>query len=205
MTENAASQVPPNPPLTPPPAAPPERLGPVREGERIVTLDVLRGFALFGIFMVNMQFFALPFSDIFAPRAFDGGPASERLAWGLVKLLFEYKFISLFSLLFGVGLVVQMTRAEARGHSFVPVFLRRLAVLALIGLVHGILLWYGDILFFYGCVGTILLLCRRLRPKTLVILSGSIVVGVLTLQLCALGGMLAFAGKFDLGGVAQRG
>ncbi|MCH6551109.1 MAG: hypothetical protein IH804_03730, partial [Planctomycetes bacterium] len=53
-------------PTEPPPSAP-ERLRPVGESERIVTLDVLRGFAIFGIFMVNMQFFAMPFAEIFAP------------------------------------------------------------------------------------------------------------------------------------------
>ncbi len=183
-------------PTEPPPLAP-ERLRPVGESERIVALDVLRGFAIFGIFMVNMQFFAMPFAEIFAPKAFDDGPLSERLAWGLVKFLFEFKFISLFSLLFGVGLVIQMTRAEARGHGFAPVFRRRLAVLAIIGLVHGFLLWYGDILFIYACVGTILLLCRRARAKSLLIGAGSIVAIVLTIQIALLGLILAFGGQLD--------
>ena len=95
---------------TPPTASPDlvpdaegQPLGPIAEPQRIVTLDVLRGFALFGIFMVNMQFFAMPFAEILAPKAFDDGPVTERLAWAFVKFLFEYKFISLFSLLFGVG------------------------------------------------------------------------------------------------------
>ncbi len=191
------SLTPPTPSPDPIPDAGAPPLGPIAEPQRIVTLDVLRGFALFGIFMVNMQFFAMPFVEFLAPRALDGGPASERLAWGLVKALFEYKFISLFSLLFGVGLVVQMTRAEARGRRFAPVFLRRLVVLGLIGLVHGFLLWYGDILFLYACIGTILLFCRGLKAKTLVVLSGSIVVALLVIHLLIMGLVVAFAG--DLG------
>ena len=189
---------PPTPSPEPIPDAEGPPLGPIAEPQRIVTLDVLRGFALFGIFMVNMQFFALPFAEFVAPKAFDDGPVTERLAWAFVKFLFEYKFISLFSLLFGVGLVIQMARAEARGRRFAPVFLRRLVVLALMGLVHGLLLWYGDILFIYACVGTILLLCRRARAKYLLIAAGAIVALVLTLQIAFLGVMLVFADALEL-------
>jgi uncharacterized protein len=151
----------------PPPATAP--LGPVGEGERLVTIDVLRGIALLGILVVNMPFFAMPMMDAvgLGHAALADGPLSERLAWAFVKAFGEMKFISMFSMLFGIGLIIQAQRAEARGRSFAPVYLRRLGVLALFGLAHAFLLWYGDILLIYAVVGTLLLLARRWRPRTL--------------------------------------
>ena len=157
--------------------------GPVPESERLGTLDLLRGFALLGIFMVNMQFFTMVFSAFMKPGIFGDVPMTDVLAWGFVKTFFEYKFISLFSVLFGAGMVVQMTRAKAKGRPFVPTYLRRMIVLALIGLCHGFLLWYGDILFVYSLVGTALLVARNWRPRTLFITAGSIIAFFFVAQL----------------------
>lgn len=145
--------------------------GPVTERERIITLDVLRGFALFGILMVNMPFFAMPFILVFFDPSLAEGPIGERLAFSLVKLFFEYKFISLFSLLFGIGFVVQLTRATARGGSFIPQYLRRIIILFLIGFIHAIGLWYGDILLMYSIAAVVLLFCASLSSRTLFILA----------------------------------
>ena len=173
--------------------------GPVPESERLRTLDLLRGFALLGIFMVNMQFFAMVFSEIFKPSVYDDAPLIDVLAWGFVKTFFEYKFISLFSLLFGAGMVMQMMRADAKGRRFVPTYLRRMAVLAMIGLIHGYLLWYGDILFVYAVGGTLLLIARKWRPRTLLITAGGIIgfffVAQLTIGVIVFGAM----GGFDTG------
>ena len=165
--------------------------GPVPENQRLGTLDLLRGFALFGIFMVNMQFFAMFFGEFIRPAVYGGGPVIDVVAWGFVKAFFEYKFISLFSLLFGAGMVVQMSRAKAKGRPFIPTYLRRMAVLAVIGLIHGYLLWYGDILFVYSLVGTALLLARKWRPRTLLITAGSIIVFFFVVQLAI--GIVLFA------------
>ncbi len=156
---------------------------PIPESERLGTLDLLRGFALLGIFMVNMQFFTMFFGELIRPAVYADGPLIDVLAWGFVKTFFEYKFISLFSLLFGAGMVVQMSRAKARGRPFIPTYLRRMAVLSVIGLVHGFLLWYGDILFVYSLLGTGLLLARNWRPQTLLITAGSIIVFFVVVQL----------------------
>ncbi|MEE8458384.1 MAG: hypothetical protein V3S08_00840, partial [Phycisphaerales bacterium] len=138
---------------------------------------------MLGIFMVNMQFFTMFFGEFIRPAVYGDGPVIDVLAWGFVKTFFEYKFISLFSLLFGAGMVVQMSRAKARGRPFIPTYLRRMAVLSVIGLVHGFLLWYGDILFVYSLVGTGLLLARNWRPRTLLITAGSIIVFFFVVQL----------------------
>ncbi|MHC4306601.1 MAG: DUF418 domain-containing protein [Planctomycetota bacterium] len=163
-------------PLTPPtspmaPVLPPiKRLGPVAEPERIAALDVLRGVAIFGIFMVNMQFFAMPMVDLFAPPLGDDAATGDLVGWAIVKALFEYKFISIFSLLFGMGMIVQMKRAEAKGRPFAPVYLRRLFVLMVVGLTHALLFWYGDILFAYSLVGLLVFVVTLFRPSARVLL-----------------------------------
>lgn len=144
----------------------PTLLTPVAAAERIAALDVLRGFALLGILMVNMVVFAMPLASLMAPDL-TSMPIGERLAWALMTVLVQYKFVSLFSLLFGAGLIVQMIRAQQRGRPFVPVYLRRLLVLALIGAAHGILLWYGDILFIYAFLGLWLLLFRWMSARAM--------------------------------------
>ncbi|MHC4211211.1 MAG: DUF418 domain-containing protein [Planctomycetota bacterium] len=165
MTENAL--IPPTSPGPLPATAP---LGPVPAPERIAALDVLRGVAIFGIFMVNMQFFAMPMMELFTPPLGDDAATGDVVSWAVVKTLFEYKFISIFSMMFGMGMVVQMKRAEAKGRPFAPVYLRRLLVLMLIGLAHALLLWYGDILFAYSLAGLLVFVVMLFRPRTWVLL-----------------------------------
>ena len=117
---------------------------PIQAGERVQVIDMLRGFALLGILLVNMQFFNTP-SYLLSTEARQLAPV-DRVATWLINFFAEGKFYTMFSFLFGFGFAVQLVRAEARGVRFVPVYLRRLFVLLLIGIVHGLLLWYGDIL-----------------------------------------------------------
>ncbi len=162
---------------------------PVQEGERIAALDVLRGFAIFGIFMVNIAFFALPlFSNTDSTSLSDGSDVNQ-LGWAIVKSLFEYKFVSLFSLMFGIGMVVQLTRAAQRNAPFYGMYIRRLIILMLLGLVHGIALWYGDILFIYSLVGFLMLALIQLSGRALLaigtaalVLSIAMAVGFLSLN-----------------------
>ena len=149
--------------------ASPPMIGPVLDQERIGAIDVLRGVAILGILAVNMGGFSLP----------EGLPAHQ--VWpdmvdGTVeRLIFFFaqeKFKTLFSFLFGLGLAVQMMRAEARGASFFPRYLRRLCVLWLIGVAHFLLLWDGDILHDYAADGLILLLFSRRSLKALLVWAG---------------------------------
>ena len=137
----------------------PQLAGPVQPTSRIVALDVLRGFALFGVFVTNLGYSSLPWLDATSPP--------DRAAFDVLQALFETKFVTLFSLLFGMGLVLQMQRAESRGADIGPVYRRRLAVLFGMGLVHGCLLFEGDILLVYSLVGALLFACRRWEPATL--------------------------------------
>jgi uncharacterized protein len=154
-----------------------EVLGPIRERDRIIALDALRGFAVLGILFVNMPFFSMPVALAAGAKGLVDAPAMEEMSWAIVEILVKYKFLSLFSLLFGAGLVVQMTRAEAKGRRFVPLHLRRLGVLAAFGLAHALLLWYGDILFRYAVLGLLPLLMRKARPRTLVTVAVVLVAG----------------------------
>ncbi|RJQ82054.1 DUF418 domain-containing protein [Pseudonocardiaceae bacterium YIM PH 21723] len=158
-----------------------EQLGPVRPEARIAILDVLRGFALFGILMVNISWFA--FGD--RPVAFAFDRLGEITAFG-IGTFFQGKFYVLFSLLFGYGFAVAMRRAGARGVSIVRPWTRRLLMLVVLGAAHGVLLFNADILTTYGVVGLVLLACRNLSPRAAIrlamglLLLLAVIFGVLT-------------------------
>lgn len=148
----------------PPPA-------PIAPAERIETLDVLRGFALLGILLVNMALFSWPCYDLFM-AAQPWTTRADLVADWLVRLFAEGKFISLFSFLFGLGMAIQMARATARGVGFVGRYVRRLLVLLAIGLAHAFLIWEGDILVMYALFGFLLLAFRNRKPTTLLVWAG---------------------------------
>lgn len=141
---------------------------PVQQTERIQIVDILRGFALFGILFVNMTIFSHPMQAIVLPTD-PALPWHDRAAIWLIHALGEGKFYALFSLLFGLGLFLQMERIEGRGGRFVPLYARRLLVLLGIGLVHAFLIWMGDILIIYALLGFLLILFRKAKPRTLLI------------------------------------
>jgi uncharacterized protein len=143
-------------------------LAPVQQAERIQIVDILRGFALFGILLVNMAIFSHPFQTILFP-ADPAMPWYDRAATWLIHFAAEGKFYSLFSLLFGLGLTLLMERIQARGGRFVPLYGRRLLVLLVIGATHASLIWMGDILLMYALLGFPLILFRKARPRTLLI------------------------------------
>ncbi|NMZ34958.1 DUF418 domain-containing protein [Pseudomonas proteolytica] len=134
---------------------------PATANARLVQVDALRGFALFGILSVNIWAFADPF---YASTASNPAYASV-LDHGvrlLVALLFETKFYLLFSFLFGYSFTLQMAAAERAEAAFVPRMLRRQLALLALGLVHGALLYYGEILSTYALLGLVLLAARNL-------------------------------------------
>jgi uncharacterized protein len=180
--------------------APAVTLGPTREGERIAFLDALRGFALFGILLVNMIAFGhVMLAAATLPLAFDG-PLDRIAAW-TIRWLAEGKFYSLFSLLFGLGFTLQMTRAEASGRPFVPVYLRRSLALLAIGVLHGVFFWVGDILAIYAVLGMLLLFFRHMRPRRLLI--WAVVLMLLSTLFLAGSTLLLSVGRQDPATAAQ--
>lgn len=142
-------------------------LAPTTGGERISLLDALRGFALAGVLFVNMGALTLPYYLTSAQRAALPTAGFDKLA-EIAMVYFAYgKFITLFSLLFGLGFSVQLMRAKERGGDARGVYIRRLLVLLLIGLAHATLLWWGDVLVLYAVLGFALLLFRNASNRTL--------------------------------------
>lgn len=146
--------------------------------ERIQTLDVIRGFALLGIALMNVEFFNRPIGDLDA-----GMPAGvvgiDYWAGWFVHVFVRGKFWTMFSLLFGMGFAVMLTRAEQAGRGFFAPYLRRTLALALFGTLHFIFLWTGDILFSYAAGAMLLMLVFYAKPRILLWL------GVLLLALAA--------------------
>jgi len=141
---------------------------PVAEGDRIHILDILRGFAIFGILVVNIGGFATP---MFLPGAPELLSAPDVVARSIVAFLAEGKFYSIFSFLFGLGFAVQIARAEAKGRDVRGFYPRRLLALLGIGVVHATLLWTGEILRIYALLGFVLYAFRRRSTRTLLLVA----------------------------------
>lgn len=142
---------------------------PVQPNQRIHVIDILRGFAIFGILLVNMEFFNNSVSA-YAMGLDKPGNAIDQLGRWFIAFFGEGKFYSIFAFLFGLGMAIQLNRSQEKGTRFVPFFLKRMLVLLLIGLFHAYLFWVGDILILYSVLGIVLaLLFRKCRPRTLVI------------------------------------
>lgn len=177
-------------------------LQPVAAGDRIAVLDILRGCALLGILLMNMEAFSGPLD-----LAFTGvDPHWQGLDYwadAAIYVLVQGKFFTLFSLLFGAGFAIMAQRAEAARRAFTPFYLRRSAALLLIGLCHALLVWSGDILVIYALVSLPLLACREAPTRWLPAM------GVLT-YLCAavlmvlLGALMGLAAHGDAGGAQAR-
>ncbi len=143
---------------------------PTPAGQRILSLDALRGFAVLGILVMNIQGFSMISAAYFNPMAYGDMEGLNRWVWIVGHLLTDLKFMTLFSFLFGAGIVLMASRAKAKGLSPLRFHLRRTAGLLLFGLIHAYLFWYGDILVWYSFCGLIVFFFRRRSPRTLVIL-----------------------------------
>lgn len=171
--------------------------GPVSSAERFFSLDALRGVAVLGILVMNIYAFAMPFNAYANPLAMGGTDPLNLGTWFFTHILFDQKFMSIFSMMFGAGIVLMSERAEAKGVNFGPIFFRRSLWLLALGLVHAYLIWFGDILFFYAVTGMLVYLFRKKSPRTLIF------VGCILLPVA----MLVFYGggiyMYDLQGRAE--
>ena len=144
-----------------------QNLAPVQTKDREIFMDVLRGFAILGIFIANLGGFSWYNGDANLTGPYLLPKADDTMEF-LHHLFIEGKFYSIFSLLFGWGIALQFKRAEQKGVNALPVVRRRLLFMLLLGACH-LLLWSGDIVFFYAMLGFILLPLRKFSNKTLLI------------------------------------
>lgn len=148
-------------------------LGPVRPKDRIYNLDMLRGWAILGILAVNAVSFGWPAEVLITegPPPVDLSQADQIGRW-VTDVFFADKFRTLFTMLFGVSifLVGGEKHDEARG----PVLTRRLLWLGVFGLLHGALLWYGDILLHYAYCGLIMMMFRSWTARRLLWVGGGL-------------------------------
>lgn len=141
---------------------------PVKAKERIVFLDILRGFALFGILFANLLTWSglkyLPISDIVELGNF----ADDRGIYQIIKFFVDTKFYTLFSILFGVGFFLQISK-NRDNPAFPRSYLWRMFLLLIIGIIHSVI-WSGDILSLYALMGMVLLALRNIPvQKTLLV------------------------------------
>lgn len=156
----------------------PQPLAPVALAQRVRSVDTLRGVALLGILMMNIIAFAYPNIAYMNPnleslRPYTGEfSGANKVVWWIAHTFFDLKMMSIFSMLFGAGLVLMNDRGAGAGdansaeprRSFAGVYYRRLGWLFLIGMIHAYLIWWGDILVAYALCGLLLYPLRRLRP-----------------------------------------
>lgn len=139
--------------------------------ERIYILDILRGFAVFGILAVNIMAFSLPNHDFSQMVINSASPKwYDQLALWFNEYFTEGKFYIIFSFLFGLGFSVQLSRAKAKGSDILSFYPRRLLILLGFGILHS-LFWWGDVLRIYALLGFVLLAFRNLSNQWLLVLT----------------------------------
>lgn len=149
---------------------------------RLDSLDLLRGASILGILLMNTQSMSMPSWAYFDPTYYHpgGGPIDtvNYLTWCVIHVLADVKLLTIFSMLFGAGIVIQSQRSAARGESPAGVHYRRMLGLLLIGLIHAYLIWYGDVLVSYVFCAVLLFPFRKLPPTLLLFIGVIFIVSV---------------------------
>ncbi len=148
-------------------------LSPIETEERVTALDIMRGFVLCGILLMNINGFGL--ANAYGDPTISGGSTGWNLyTWIATNMFFEGTMRGLFSLLFGVGMFILLDRMDKRhaGIKGADIYFRRLTWLLLFGVLHAyLLIWSGEILFNYALMGFLVYSFRRLPPKKLIIIA----------------------------------
>ena len=144
-------------------------LAPVRPDERIFALDSIRGFALLGILLMNIGSFALPFAAYENPLPAGGHTGKNLITWVIISIVADGKMRAIFSLAFGASVYLLVDRLIRKGAASdaADIHYRRMLWLLFFGLIHGYLIWSGDILYAYAMCGLVLYPLRKLSPRTL--------------------------------------
>lgn len=161
-------------------------------GQRHISLDAMRGFAVMGILAMNIIGFAMPDWAYVTPAAYGTETSADQIAWAFSFIFIDGKMRGLFSLLFGASMMLIIDRATAKGESAAQVHYRRMAWLAVFGLAHYFFIWFGDILFLYAIIGMIAFRFRNWSPERLIKVALIIFAVGLALWGVQLGGLQVF-------------
>lgn len=142
-------------------------ISPLQTKQRIEFIDILRGFALFGVLVINVYTFSKPPSGHIGSNYNDLHGFQEIFAW-FINIFITGKFYTIFSFLFGLGFAIQIERLKNKTDKYISTYVRRLLILIVFGLIHGIFLYTGDILKLYALNGFLLLLFRNSSPKKII-------------------------------------
>jgi uncharacterized protein len=145
-------------------------ISPTLPSERHHSLDLLRGIAVLGILIMNIQAYSMIEAAYLNPTAYGDFTGINKLVWIISHIFGDQKFMTIFSVLFGAGIILMAQRAEIKGVSPTGLHYRRTFWLLLIGLAHAHLLWHGDILVPYALCALLVFLFRKRTPKTLFII-----------------------------------
>jgi len=156
---------------------------PVSGTERISSLDVLRGVAILGILVMNIYAFAMPFPAYGNPLLMGGTDTWNMGTWFFTHIFFDQKFLSIFAMLFGAGIILMTGRAEQRGAKYGRIFYRRQFWLLILGTLHAYFIWLHDILFLYAAIGMLAYLFRNRTPRTLMISASGLLLVTLLMNL----------------------
>ena len=135
---------------------------------RILSIDIIRGVAVLGILIMNIQSFSMISAAYINPAAYGDLIGLNKTVWILSHVLADQKFLSIFSMLFGIGILLFSDAVEKKGYRPVRFYYRRLFWLFSFGLIHGYLFWHGDILVAYAVCGALAFLFRKLSSWVLI-------------------------------------
>ncbi len=140
------------------------------QADRIQSLDVLRGIAVLGILIMNIQSFSMASAAYLNPAAFGDLTGINKTVWVVSHVIADQKFLSIFSMLFGAGIVLFSANVELRGYLPARFYYKRLFWLFTFGLIHAYIFWHGDILVAYAICGALAFLFRKINPIVLLAL-----------------------------------
>ncbi len=132
--------------------------------QRIDSIDILRGFAVLGILIMNISSFAMPSMAYFSPVVYDVNPLNH-VIYSIIHIIADQKFMAIFSMLFGASTILFINSVKKREKSPLLFFYSRNIWLLILGSIHSTYLWYGDILFFYAFCAFVLFFLKNLSPK----------------------------------------
>lgn len=158
---------------------------------RLVSLDVIRGIAILGILIMNIQSFSMVYAAYGNPLAYGDLTGADYWAYYFSHLFADQKFMNILALLFGAGIFLMASSTQHHRHGAGELHYRRMLFLGLLGTAHLYLLWYGDILFAYAVAGCVAYWFRRRSITTLVIFA-LILIGLSSLMLSGIGSVIEY-------------